>query len=241
VTGRGDEILLAAPNRDARAAGAGLRLAAEQGAELHAATGHWPLPIFTAARLIWLRESDPKALERATAVLSANEWLAEWLCGERATDPTQAGETLLLDLASRAWSDDRIAALELPREIFPQLAEPGTMLGRLRKEAADELGLAAGTPVAVGAADTQAGLLGCGALDPGAAAAIGGTTTPVQQVLDAPTVDSEQRVWTGLHVLPDSSTWATTQGDRKYHLLQVTVQGARVLPGLHTHHHDCLP
>ncbi len=35
--------------------------------------------------------------------------------------------------------------------------------------------------------------------------------------------------------------WAATLGDRKYHLLQVIVQGARVLPGLHSHQHDFLP
>jgi autoinducer 2 (AI-2) kinase len=193
------ELLLATPNRDARAAGEGLRLAAEHGAGLHAMSGHWPLPIFTAARLQWLRDQRPELFERADRVLAASEWLAWRLCGVAAADPTHAGESLLFELEGRCWSKEWIERLGLPAALLPEPVEAGTPLGTLSDDAAAWLGLAAGATVAAGVADTQSGLVGCGALEPGELAAIAGTTTPVQRVLGAPFVDPEARVWTGQH------------------------------------------
>lgn len=196
------EVLLAAPNRDARAAGEGLRLAAEHGEALAARTGHWPLPIFTAARLLWMRAQAADAFARVAKVASLSEWMALRLCGELATDPTQAGETLLFDLATRSWSDDALARLGLARALFADVAEPGARLGALSDGAARALGLAPGTPVAAGVADTQAALLACGALAPGATAVVAGTTMPLQRAIASREPDPDARLWTGQHALP---------------------------------------
>lgn len=195
-------VLLALPNRDARAAGEGIRMALAHGDALNAATGHWPLPIFTAPRLVWLRANAPDLFARTHRVASLSEWLAFELCGELASEPTQAGETLLLDLAARSWSDEWIAKLGVERAQLAELAEPGALLGALRANAAEELGLAPGTPVAVGAADTQSALVACGAFEPGATVAVAGTTMPVQRATAALTADPQARTWTGQHALP---------------------------------------
>jgi len=198
------EALLAVPNRDSRAVGAGLMMGAQHGKALYACTGRWPYPIHTAARLQWMQSDRPRDFEHVSDVLAISDWLAFRLCGERVTDPTQAGETLLFDIAARRWSDSWVATLGLPRDILPCVAEPGSMLGRLTAEAAEALGLTTDTRVAVGAADTQSALLGSGALSPGDTVVVGGTTAPVQQVVDQPLIDPAQRLWTSLHVRPGS-------------------------------------
>ncbi|MEE8391661.1 MAG: NAD(P)-dependent oxidoreductase, partial [Anaerolineae bacterium] len=202
VLDREVRIVLATPNRDARAAAEGMGLAAEHGPEFHQRTGHWPNPIFAAARLRWLAANDPTGLERATAFLSLSDWIGYRMCGRIAAEPSQAGETLLFDLETRDWAWDLIERLDLPRQLFLSIRQTGTRLGDLSRRAAAALGLKAGTPVAVGGADTQCGLLGMGAVAPGQMGAIAGTTTPVQLVVDRPLVDPEARMWTGHHVLP---------------------------------------
>jgi autoinducer 2 (AI-2) kinase len=194
--------LLAVPNRDARAAGPGLMLGAQHGEALYRASGRWPYPIHTAARLQWLRAEKPGIFSTISDVLSISDWLAFKLSGERATDPTQASETLLFDLAGRSWSEEWIGKLELPREIFPEVLEPGSRLGALTAPAAEQLGLRAGTPVAVGAADTQCGLLGAAALAPGDVALVAGSTGPIQLVSDQAHLDPEARLWTSHHLVP---------------------------------------
>ena len=62
-------------------------------------------------------------------------------------------ETLLFDLATRDWAWDLIDRLEFPRRLFPKIRESGSRLGELSVAAAADLGLAPGTPVAVGGAE----------------------------------------------------------------------------------------
>jgi autoinducer 2 (AI-2) kinase len=195
--------ILAAPNRDGRAAAEGMALSAEHGAEFHQRTGHWPSPIFTAARLRWLAANAPDDLARASAFLSLSDWVAYRLCGQVATDLSQAGETLLFDLETQDWAWDLVEQLALPRALLPPIFQAGTRLGELGDQAAEALGLKAGIPVAVGGADTQCGLVGTGSISPGHIAAVAGTTTPVQLVVDRPLIDPQARLWTGHHVVPD--------------------------------------
>ncbi len=192
--------IFATPNRDARAASQSSELARERGEELQRLSGCWPAPIHAASRLIWLAARKPQLLERARWALSISDWMAFRLCGEAAADHTQAPETLLADINSSEWSAEAIASLGLPREIFPGVYQPGTRLGVVTEEAEAELGLKAGTPVAVGGADTQCSLLGGGVLAPGGIGIIAGTTAPIQLVLEAPRIDETVHLWTGRHV-----------------------------------------
>jgi phosphoglycerate dehydrogenase-like enzyme/sugar (pentulose or hexulose) kinase/ribulose-5-phosphate 4-epimerase/fuculose-1-phosphate aldolase/putative sterol carrier protein len=194
--------LLATPNRDGRAIAEAFALLEHDPDAHYARTGHWPGPVTTAARLRWLAAGHAADFARATTVFSISDWLAFRLSGERATDPSQASETLLLDVATRAWSTEAATAIGVPARLLPPLLEPGTRLGALTSEAAATLGLAAGIPVAVGGADTQCGLLGAGVVRPGEAAIIAGTTVPVQMVRDTAQRDPAGRLWTCCHVVP---------------------------------------
>ena len=195
--------LYAGPNRDARAFGESLQLAAEHGALLNAQTGHWPMPIMAAPRLQWLAANDPDAWRRAAAVYTLNDSITHRMCGVVATDASQAGETLLFQLAERDWAWEWIDRFGFSRELFPQIREAGSVLGALGERSARELGLNAGIPVAQGGGDTQCGLLGVGAVRAGDVAVIAGTTAPVEIVLDRPVADTEARCWQGHHLLRD--------------------------------------
>ncbi|MBM3122811.1 MAG: hypothetical protein FJZ97_11615, partial [Chloroflexi bacterium] len=202
VIERSGRVLLMAPNRDARAAAHAMQLAAERGEEFHRITGHSPSPIFLAARLLWLRESDPQAFRSADAAMSISDWVGFRMTGEKASEYAQAGESLLLDLATRRWSTAILRSLDLPEKLLPPLKAAGSKLGKLTQEAAADLGLIPGTPVAVGGPDTQCGLLGSGVVTSGGLGVIAGTTTPIQLVIQQPIFDPAMRLWTGLHVVP---------------------------------------
>ncbi len=205
--------LVAVPNRDARSANEGLSLSADYGSLFAGRAGHWPLPIFAAARLRWLAHDRPEVMARAAGALSLSDWIGCWLTGERATTPSQAAESLMLDLGTRSWGEDLIELLEVPRTLLPPVVESGSVLGRLTDGAASALGLRAGTPVAMGGADTQCGLLGAGAVESGQVAAIAGSTTPVQSVVDRPCTDPQARTWTGCHVMSEAWVLESNAGD----------------------------
>jgi sugar (pentulose or hexulose) kinase len=195
------ETLLAAPNRDARGLGSILALG-DRSEDFFRRTGHWPNPVQPAGRLMWMAAEQPERFARADAHLSISDWIGFRLSGERASEASQACETLLFDLAKRDWDDVGIDALNLPRSLFPALRNAGESLGGLLEGPARDLGLAAGTPVAVGGADTQCGLLGAGVTTPGQLGAVVGTTAPLQRVFDHPILDDGARLWSVHHAVP---------------------------------------
>jgi len=201
LDGRG-EALFAVPNQDARALAESLALGGERGKEIHSLGGHWPSPLFTASRLLWLRNHRPETLKEAAVVLGLSDWLAWKLGGKAAAEISQAGETLLWDLSASCWASELILSLGLPEKIFPEAVAAGTCLGKLSPEAASHLGLRPGIPVVAGGADTQCGLLGAGATSPGDLAVIAGTTMPLQAVTREPVLDPEGKLWSGAHVIP---------------------------------------
>jgi L-ribulose-5-phosphate 4-epimerase len=201
VIDAGGEVLLATQTQDVRGAMHSLQLAAERGREFHERTGHFPAPLFTSSRLLWMADSAPELLGRAHAVLGLSDWLAYLLSGKIVAEPSVASESGLFEAGARRWADDLIRSLGLPRQLFPEVVSSGTVLGPLGKDAAAHLGLQPGIPVVTGGGDTQCGLLGAGVVDSGQMGIIAGSTMPLQWVLEREFIDTEARLWTSHHVV----------------------------------------
>lgn len=117
--------------------------------------------------LCWLARYEPSTYQQARRALQPKDWLRLQLTGTPSvTDPSDASATLLYDLLADDWADDVISALGLRRELFPPILPSSTAAGTLSSEAASALGLPAGLPVATGASDTAAAMLGAGLLAP---------------------------------------------------------------------------
>ncbi|MFS0734713.1 FGGY family carbohydrate kinase [Microbacterium sp. 1P10UB] len=145
------------------------------------ATGNVPETVFSLSPLLWLRDHEPEALTRCTAWLSSKDFLRARLTGVIATEPTDAGNSLLL--SDGAWADETIAALRLPRTAFPTLLTSDGSGGAVSEDAGRLSGLSAGTPVAVGAGDVAAALVGSGGLAPDQLAVSLGTSATLMAAL----------------------------------------------------------
>ena len=211
VDARG-EALLATPTRDARGSMQSLQLASERGREFHERTGHFPAPLFTVSRLLWIADSEPELLSRAHAVLALSDWLAYRLSGKMVVEPSVASESGLFEIGPRRWADDLIGSLGLPRHLFPEIAASGSVLGPLLEDAAHHLGLLPGIAVVTGGGDTQCGLLGAGVIDSGQMGIIAGSTMPLQWVVNTKLIDPETRVWTSHHVVEERWTLESNGG-----------------------------
>ena len=198
------ETAFVAGNRDARAAGAAFGLAASHGEELHRRGGHWPTPILPVARAAWLRDTDPTLLGDASAIFALNDWIVWRACGVAATDATHAGATGAFDLAAGAYAEDWLREQSLVPDAWAELRPAGSPVGELTPDAAEMLGCEAGIPVASAGGDSQAALLGLGALEPDDVAVVCGTTAPVLRCVgtDDP---FDEKIWRAPHLVPE--TW----------------------------------
>ncbi len=207
----GGREIYAGPNLDSRGFLEGIEVLSTLGVQrLYDITGHSAPFIFPLARVLWFRKNDTRRIAR---LLMLNDWMTYRLCGAATAEPSNATESMLFDLRERAWSREILERFEIPEDILPPILSPGDQAGTVTGAAAAATGLAAGTPVFVGGADTQCSLLGAGAVEPGDTAAILGTTTPVQTVVATPTFDPQATLWAGCHVVPGRWVIESNVGD----------------------------
>ncbi|MFN2302307.1 MAG: FGGY-family carbohydrate kinase, partial [Anaerolineales bacterium] len=211
VLDQNNRELYAGPNRDFRAPMEGMTIAAQHGDEIYQRTGHYPSGIFACARLQWFKKNQPETYEKMDTLLSINDWILFRLSGQKICEPTNASETALYDIHTKQWAFDLIDKLGL-KNIFPEVKPAGTMIGEVLPSVAEATGLKAGTPVVVGGADTQCGLLGIGFFKIKSMGAISGTTTPVQMILDEAITDEQQRTWTSPYLSEDTYVLESNAG-----------------------------
>ena len=158
--------------------------------------GNPALTGFTAPKILWLRDHEPKRFARTRRVLLPKDYVRLLMTGEHATDVSDASGTLLLDVAKRKWNTALMSKLELDPELVPPLFESHEITGELHKDAAKHLGLKAGTPVVGGGGDQPCGAVGNGVTASGVVAATLGTSGVVFAHADEPNYDREGRVHT---------------------------------------------
>ena len=183
------------------------------------ATGNMPSTVFSLSSLLWFQRTDPGLLSRAAAFLSAKDFLRARLTGLFATDSTDAYNTLLLS-DDDGWNRALISDLGLPEAIFPEVLGSADLAGVVTATAAAQTGLRVGTPVATGAGDVAAALLGLGDQARGELALSLGTSATLMAPLD------------GAGSLPDSATGAVTRhpsADGKWFALGSLVTGGLVV------------
>src|SRR5215471_2854857 len=76
------------------------------------ALGNAVLPGFTASKILWLKNHEPKNYERLTTVLLPHDYLNFWLTGQRTMEYGDASGTALLDVRKRKWATAALDAID---------------------------------------------------------------------------------------------------------------------------------
>jgi xylulokinase len=166
-------------------------------AAVHAATGNVFLPGYTAPKIEWLRRVEPDRYAEARRFALPHDYLDLWLTGAFATEAGDASGTAYLDVRTRTYARDALAAIDDARDwdaALPPVLEARAVLGTLRAEAAEALGLPAGIPVSVGGGDNMCAAIGVGAVVPGVAVMSLGTSGTVFGHATAPAIDPLREV-----------------------------------------------
>lgn len=158
---------------------------------------------FMAPTLMWLRKERPDTFRKIHRAMHPKDYIRYRITSEVGTDVSDASASLLFDTPNRVWSREIMEALELDSWIFPSSGESTEMCGRVTAEAASDLGIIEGTPVARGGGDTPVAALGNGVVEPGTVSVSLGTGGQVIAVLDEPVYDPELRTHTFCHAAPN--------------------------------------
>ena len=109
--------------------------------DLYKKTGIQFMPFNSIFQLFRLVEENSPLLDVAEKLLFIPDLLNYFLTGEMVSEYTIASTSQLLNPWSKTWEKELFDRLSLPLSIMPDIVPPGTKVGRLRKEIAEEAGL----------------------------------------------------------------------------------------------------
>lgn len=129
------------------------------------------------ASLLWIRENHPEISRKAAVFGHSNTFIAKWLTGAFAIDPSSASLTALYNTAQNnlTWNGEIASAFGISLERLPRVIQAYESAGRLRSELASGLGLIREPPVVIGGNDAVLAAYSLGIGAPGETVNVNGT------------------------------------------------------------------
>ncbi len=135
--------------------------------KLSAYTANIAFAGFTAPKILWMKKHEPENFAKISKIMLPKDYLAYCLSGSFCTDVSDASGMLLLDVKNRRWSGEMLEICGITEEQLPRLYESYEVVGTLKPEIAEELGLSASVRVIAGAGDNAAAAVGTGTVGDG--------------------------------------------------------------------------
>ena len=122
---------------------------------------------FTAPKILWMRENEPDNFNKIKKIMLPKDYLAYKLSGTFCTDYSDASGMLLLDVKNKCWSKQMMEICGVSEEQLPKLFESYEVVGTLKEDIAEELGLSKEVKIIAGAGDNAAAAVGTGTVGDG--------------------------------------------------------------------------
>ena len=126
---------------------------------------------FTAAKLAWVKANEPDLFSQIETILLPGDWLAMMLTGEAATTVSGLSEGVFWDFLAETPSQSVLDWFGFTESLLAPIVPTFGVQGELTAQAAGDLGLRKGTPVAYRAGDQPNNAFSLNVLAPGEIAA----------------------------------------------------------------------
>ena len=164
-------------------------------------------PVNTLGKILWLRDNEPDLYAAARYALIQKDWIRFRLTGSFVSDVSDASISAAGDIYTRDWSGEILDVLEVRRDLFPPVVESSMVVGEITETAAEETGLAAGTPVCAGAGDMACMAVGGGVIKPGIANVGIGTAGHALAFAERVSDEGYNQLWPICHAVPGKYIW----------------------------------
>ena len=165
-------------------------------------------PSYTTPKVLWYREQLPEVFEKTDKILHANGYIGFRLTGAVTEDVCDAYGWHCFNMRTGKWDLDMAREMEIPENFLPEIVPCDQIIGTVSRKAAQETGLAAGTPVTAGGLDAACGTLGTGVIHSGETQEQGGQAGGMSICLDQ--YKADPRLILSFHVVP--GTWLLQGG-----------------------------
>jgi len=123
---------------------------------------------YTAPKIQWLKNHNPKAFAKLRHILLPHNYINYLLTGTFSAEYGDASGMALFDVRKRKWAVEicKLISEDLESKL-PPLIEPDAIAGKVSKAAADLYGIREGVLVATGGGDNMMSAIGTGAVKDG--------------------------------------------------------------------------
>ena len=166
---------------------------------LSAETGNIAFAGFTAPKLLWMKENEPELFAKIEKIMLPKDYLAYRLSGVHATDVSDASGMLLFDVKNRKWSEKMCEICGIQTSQLANVYESYEVIGTLKPEIADELGVSREVKIIAGAGDNAAAAIGTGTISDGDCNISLGTSGTVFIASDNYSVDEKNALHSFAH------------------------------------------
>lgn len=157
-------------------------------------------PSYTTAKIIWYQRNMPEIYKKTDKILQSNSYIAYKLTGNMTQDVSQGYGLHCFDMRTGTWNAQMCEKLGIPMRLLPDIYACHDVVGTVTERAAEESGLAVGTPVVAGGLDAACGTLGAGVIHSGETQEQGGQAGGMSICMD--TYKADPRLILGYHVVP---------------------------------------
>lgn len=112
--------------------------------------------------ILWLKDHKPELYNRTEVFLQPKDFVRYLLNGEPATEPSDAGATLLFDFRENRWYSWLLSRLGIDEGKLPPIKNSYSLAAPLPKGKAREFGIPEAAQLRIGGGDTACALLGNG-------------------------------------------------------------------------------
>lgn len=155
---------------------------------------------FTAAKLAWVKTNEPEIYNRIYKVMLPGDYLALRLSGTANTTVSGLSEGMFWDFKEKRVAQFLLDYYGIDASLISPIVPTFGHQSELSREAAEQLGLKAGTPITYRGGDQPNNALSLNVFNPGEIAATAGTSGVVYGVLGEVNYDPRSRVNTFAHV-----------------------------------------
>jgi sugar (pentulose or hexulose) kinase len=141
-------------------------------------------PTWSVLKTLWLRDNEPASFKKTAKIMLVEDYIVYLLTGRFCSTPTLLHSTGFLDIHKRRYwaKTSGYAGVE---KLLPEIVEVGSVVGRLKSDLADGLGLSREVVVVKGAMDQTLSNIGSGNIHSGIVTETTGTALAIGVTADS--------------------------------------------------------
>ncbi|MBE6137229.1 MAG: xylulokinase [Erysipelotrichaceae bacterium] len=173
-------------------------------------TGNIAMPAFTLAKLLWVKNNEPKIYNKIAKVMLPKDYIVYMLTKNHCADYSDISGTQILDITNYDYSNEILESFNIPRNWFGKLVDSKDIAGYLTADIEQLTGLE-NVFVCAGAGDQAAGAIGNGIISSDDASIVLGSSGVVYSPIDE------------LYIAPNGEVQTfVSANEKKYHVMGVT-------------------